>query len=188
MKTAIGALLLLVLLPLRAQETILATGGDMAFPVPIQGQAIAFALADPHCGVTIEVRLGNGGGRAPVEAYLMERVGPDVDEADEIARTSLELGYPHDGWITLFSGLDLEQGGYWLVVGKPKARAHSSLNWFASKPGDVTTTCGVRWVTSRSFIFHSDAAEYLPASNFAPQKYEPHKFLLRVTADHDACP
>jgi len=122
--------------------------------------------------VDIAARLGNGGGHAYLDAYLTKRIGPGTTEDDEIAHTSLDLGYPYDAWVTLFADLDLDKGVYWLIVAKPHDRAFSSLNWFVANPLELKGSCGaVGYLGTKSYTFFSDAAKYIPASKFE-KKYE----------------
>src|SRR5687767_4376467 len=85
MKSAVGSLLFLIVvvtIPLCAQEptmpraTIVAVEGERSWPVPINGQAVGFALMEPEQQVEIAARLGNGGGHAYLDAYLTKRIGP----------------------------------------------------------------------------------------------------------------
>ena len=186
-------LLLAVILaiPLCAQEaaeraTIVWTGGERSWGVGIKGQAVGFHLATDRQAVTISARLGNGGGRAWVAAYLMKSIGPGTTEADEIASATFELPYPYDGLLPLFEDLDLERGTYWVIVAKPSDRAHSSINWFVAEPREYRTSCEVHFAGTRSFTFHGDAGDYLPASKFE-KKYEPYAFQLEVTAVETQC-
>jgi hypothetical protein len=128
--------------------------------------------------VTVSARLGNGGGHAYGDAFLMRRIGPDASERDEIARISFDLVYPFEGWVDLFTNLDLEKGTYWLVIARPYDKAHSSINWFVAQPAG-TTGCFASYLDSQSFTFRSDAAEYLPASKFR-EKYQPYGFQFEV--------
>lgn len=175
-----ATVLLLVLLEVSTEGVV--------WPVGINGQAVGWVLERPQNGVSVSARLGNGGGRAYVDAYLMKAIGPGTSAEQEVARTSLDLQYPHDGWVDLFTGLDLEAGVYWLILARPRERAHSSINWFVARPGEMITSCGVRYVGSRSYTFHGDAAEYLPASKFA-KKYEPYRFQFAVHVEGEGdCP
>lgn len=190
MKPLIAVLVLIVATPLMAQEvvreSILVTEEGTTWPVAINGQAVGWHLASPRAGVTVSARLGNGGGDAYVAAYLMKAIGPGTTEDDEIARTAFDLSYPHDGWVPLFENLDLDAGTYWLIIAQPRERAHSSINWFVAQPFGTLPSCGVRYIGSRSYTFHGDAAEYLPASNFA-KKYEPYTFQFELTAVATVC-
>ena len=188
MKSAIAVLLVLIAGPTFAQEaplalervTLLSVGGQVSWGIGINGQAVGFYLSRPRGPITVSARLGNGGGHAYLDAYLMKRVGPGTTEEHQIARTTFDLQYPHEGWVDLFPDLDLPRGEYWLVIAKPRERAHSSINWFVARPPEPVGTCGVGFLGSKSYTFHGDAAEYLPASRFA-QKYEPYRFQFEVT-------
>jgi hypothetical protein len=199
MKSAIGVLLfLIVAVPLVSQDvppeeraTLLSVGGEIPLPVGINGQAVGWTLTRTHYRVDIAAHLGNGGGHAYVDAYLMHAIGPGTTEEDEVAHRSFDLPYPHDGWITLFAGLDLQPGTYWLIVAKPHEKAHSSINWFVGRPRSVFAACGVRFLESKSYTFHGDAAAYIPASQFE-KKFEPYGFQFELTdermPDSAACP
>lgn len=195
MRSTVGSLLSLIVLivfvtiPLCAQEpampraTVVAVEGERSWPVPINGQAVGFALMAPEQSVEIAARLGNGGGHAYLDAYLMKRIGPGTTEADEIARTSFDLEYPESGWITLFAGLNLEKGIYWLIVAKPHDRAFSSLNWFVASPRQFRASCGgVGYLGTKSYTFFGDAAEYIPASKFEKKFEAAYGFQFEVTA------
>ena len=188
MKAAFGMLVLLGATALFAQEmpppemewvTLIGSRGGMPFPVAVRAQAVGWILSGEHHHVTVSAHLGNGGGHAYVEAYLMRQIGPEATPGDEVASTSVDLGYPFDGWVDLFTDLDLGQGVYWLIVAKPKERAHSSINWFVLQPRFVPGSCHARFLGSQSYAFSIDEAEYLPASKFE-KKYEPYAFEFEV--------
>jgi len=192
MRSVIASLLFLIVIvtiPLYAQEppmpraTIVAVEGERSWPVPINGQAVGFVLMEPEQHVEIAARLGNGGGHAYLDAYLTKRIGPGTSEADEIARTSFDLDYPHEGWTTLFADLDLEKGIYWLIIAKPRERAFSSLNWFVASPKQFRASCGgVGYLGTKSYTFFGDAAEYIPASKFEKKYEAAYGFQFEVTA------
>jgi len=202
MRSAGGSLLLIIVLavsPLGAQQapepepvrtSILEIGGRLAWGVGITGQAVGWELTRPHHNVEVSARLGNGGGHAYFDAYLMRAIGPDASWRDEVAYAPFDLTYPADGWVTLFEDLDLEPGEYWLVVAKPTEKAHSSINWIVATPMSLRSTCDVRYLGTKSFTFLTDTAEYLPASKFA-SKYEPYGFQMALTdslsPDSDRC-
>lgn len=189
MKTAAGSLLLFIVLgiaPLSAQEhqphsTLLSIGGQVAWGIGINGRAVGWSLSQPQHHVTVAANLGNGGGRAYLDAYLMRSVGPGTTGSDEVAYVSLDLPYPFTGWVKLFQGLDLEAGEYWLLIAKPRDRAHSSINWVAANPRILLASSGVQYLGTKSYTYASDAAAYLPASKFAAIELEPYGFGLEVT-------
>lgn len=195
MKAAVTLLLLLTVLPSHAQEppplmpraTIFAVDGERTWPIPINGQAVGFALTEPQQHVAIAARLGNGGGHADLDAYLTKRIGPGTSRADEIAHTSFDLAYPQDGWVTLFVDLDLAKGTYWLIIAKPHERAFSSLNWYVANPKQFRTSCGgIGYLGTRSYTFYGDAAEYIPASKFEKKYESAYGFQFEVTAARTA--
>jgi hypothetical protein len=192
MKTAVGSLLFLVafaLTPLAAQErAMLAIGGDGSWGIGVNGRAVGWTLTNPHHDVKISARLGNGGGHAYADVYLMRSIGPGTTDDDEVARTSFDLPYPFSGWVDVFAGLDLEPGEYWLIIAKPRERAHSSINWIATNPMTLRKSCDLQYLGTRSYTFQTDAATYLPASRFASIEIEPYGFGVLVTSgDHVRC-
>lgn len=187
MKAAIGLVLLLTgsvfaqeAPPVLEVATVLRADGLVTFPVAIHHMAVGFALSREHHHVSIRARLGNGGGRAEVDAFLMRAVGPDAKESDEIARTQFELSYPFDGWVDLFNDVELEKGSYWLVLGKPKESSWSSINWFAVKPETSLSACNAHLTGAQTYTFDSDTADYLPASKFE-KKFTPYAFQIDIT-------
>ena len=198
MKRALVFLLFILAIPLRAQElhllervTVAGARGGVSWPVAIRAQAVGFVLHRAHQRVTVSARLGNGGGHAYVDAYLMRQIGPGATMEHEIAYTTFDLAYPFDEWVDLFTDLDLDAGQYWLVIAKPRDVSHSSINWFVAQPLESTGSCSANVLSSRAYTFHFDEAEYIPASKFE-KKFEPYRFQFEVTelrtAGSSACP
>ena len=186
MKTAAASLLLFMVLgatPVAGHEqrAILGIGGDGTWGVGINGRAVGWSVSQPQYNVTVSANLGNGGGHAYLDAYLVRSVGPGTTREDEVARTSLDLPYPFTGWVTLFEGLELEEGEYWLVIAKPRDRAHSSINWIATNSMTLRRSCDVQYLGTRSYTLPSDAASYLPASKFAAMDLMTYGFGIRVS-------
>lgn len=99
MKTATASLLLFMVLgaiPSTGEEhrAILGIGGEGSWGVGIKGRAVGWSLSRPYQNVTISAKLGNGGGQATLDAYLMRSVGPGTTRRDEVASTSLDLPIP----------------------------------------------------------------------------------------------
>lgn len=190
MKTATTSLLLFIMLgvaSLSAQErrAVLAIGGEVTWGIGVNGRAVGWSLSQPQHNVTVAANLGNGGGHAYLDAYLMRAIGPGTDGSDEVASVSLDLPYPFTGWVKLFEGLELEAGEYWLVVAKPRDRAHSSINWVVANPMMLKTCGDAQYLGTKSYTYASDAAAYLPASKFAAIELEPYGFGIEVTAARD---
>lgn len=185
-----SAALLLVLLgttSLFAQPSILTIGGEIWWGVDVQGRAVGFKLTHPHHHVKIAARLGNGGGHAYVVAYLMQSIGPDTSLRDQVAERAFELPYPFTGWFDVFNGLELEPGEYWLVIARSPEHAHSSVNWIASNPMALRTSCDTEYLGTKSYTFLSDEADYLPASRFET-KLEPYGFGIEITSGDSHLP
>ena len=198
MKRALGILLFVLATPLRAQDlpllervTVAGPRGDVSWPVAIRGQAVGFALNRAHQHVTVSARLGNGGGHAYVDAYLMKQIGPGATREHEIAYTTFDLAYPFDDWVDVFTDLNLDAGQYWLVIAKPRDVSHSSINWFVVRPLESSGSCSAHVLPSRAYTFLLDEAEYIPASKFE-KKFEPYLFQFEVTElrtmGSNACP
>ncbi|HJQ41379.1 MAG TPA: hypothetical protein VKB93_29920 [Thermoanaerobaculia bacterium] len=187
MKAALGWVLCLGATAMFGQEPpelkpfiLLSSHGELSRPMPVvRSQAVGWVLNGEHHHVTVSAHLGNGGGRAPFEAYLMRTIGPGTTRRDEIAGESFDLPYPFDGWVDLFTDLDLAPGEYWLIIGRSKETAFSSINWFVETPRQLTGSCTFRYLGSQSYIFYSDTADYLPASKFE-KKVEPYGFEFEV--------
>ena len=182
MKSAIGLFILLVL-PVTAGEvtepaSLLKLGGQRTWALPIHGQAVGFSL--PYARrVNISARLGNGGGHAYADAFLMRRIGPGTTEKDEVGRIPFDLAYPYEGWVDLFTNIELDAGTYWLVIARPYDVAFSSINWYVAQPPAMTGSCFVSYLDTKAYTFRGDAAEYTPASKFE-KKFEPYAFEFEV--------
>ena len=198
MKRALGFLLFVLATPVCAQDlpllervTVAGPRGDVSWPVAIRGQAVGFALYRAHEHVTVSARLGNGGGHAYVDAYLMKQIGPGATQEHEIAYNTFDLAYPFDDWVDLFTDLSLDAGQYWLVIAKPRDVSHSSINWFVVGPSEPTGSCSAHLLSSWAYTFLLDEAEYIPASKFE-KKFEPYLFQFEVTelraVGSTACP
>lgn len=173
MKLAVAVLLTMGVVPLQAVDSpervrspILSVGGEPVWGKAVVGRAVGFVLLRPHDHISVAVRLGNGGGSATADVFLTRAIGPGTTIDDEVAYRRIDLPYPFFDWFTLFEDVDLEAGAYWLVVARPREKAFSSINWIASHPPLLAGTADLRYLGARSFVFGSDAADYLPASRF----------------------
>lgn len=164
------------------RPVVLSIGGEVITASPVKGRALGWWLRSPHCHVTIAARLGNGGGEASGVAYLMRAIGPGTSPDDEIAQTPFELPYPFDGWIPLFTNLDLPMGEYWLVIAKPRDKTFSSINWILANPMLLNASSAIRYIGTTSYTYDSDVADYIPASKFGP-KYEPYGFEVEIVGE-----
>ena len=168
--------------PEQPRWSVLSIGGPLTRGIAVTGRAVGWSLERPHCSVSVSAHLGNGGGYAIGIAYLTRSIGPGTSAIHEIRQTGFDLPFPFDGWITLFEGLELEAGDYWLIVAKPPEKTFSSINWTMANPMRLKMSSAVRYIGTTSYTYDSDVAEYLPASNFGP-KYEPYGFEIEVTGN-----
>jgi hypothetical protein len=122
-----------------------------------------------YTGVTITANLWDRSALAAATgtAYLMTQVGPGTTSANEFggnAHFSINIGNLTTTPITLFSGLTLSPGTYFLVI----SQLQSSLVWDAGTtfPNSVVLGTGV---TQAVNPFGAAAAEapYAPASIFS---------------------
>ncbi|HET8774384.1 MAG TPA: hypothetical protein VFP80_11350 [Thermoanaerobaculia bacterium] len=157
--------LLILAMPLSG-ETIIMAGGPGEGGTGIETLSQGWSMHQPFRNVTISAHLSNGGGSARGIAYLMRAIGPGTTCASEVASVKFDLPLGYQGMYTLFTGLDLAAGDYWLVFSKPRRGPFSYANWTLTTPLDLTTGpriryLGMAWVTSEERI-----AEYVPASDF----------------------
>lgn len=180
MKRAIVTLVALVtlgVLPLAAQdpsspsfrENIVTAGprGD-AGGTGIQTLSEGWSMDQAYRNVSISASLSNGGGSARGIAYLMRSIGPGTTCASEIANVRFDLPVGYDGMYTLFTGLDLSPGEYWLVFSKPRVGPFSYASWTTSSRQAVTVGAQVRFL-GMAWVVGEDGegiAEYMPASGF----------------------
>ena len=104
-------------------------------------------------------------------AYLTTRIGPGTTVADEIAQgqftVPLELPICSSSscgaLVTVFSGLSLPSGTYFLTLGPP-ATGRSSVGWFPTGEPTLLTDTGV--TAGHNFIVREEAMAYPPATAF----------------------
>jgi hypothetical protein len=105
--------------------------------------ASSWTQAGSYTNVSISAELGDGsndgnsGGDA-ISVYLTNQIGPGTTVANQIASTSISPASV-DETDTLFTGLSLGAGTYYLVLGAPGEFA----NWYGTDLATVTTDIGV---------------------------------------------
>jgi hypothetical protein len=158
---------LLSTVPAFAQSrTLLAAGGSPEWSTGINTLSEGWELRRPFHDVTISAWLNNGGGGGAGSAYLMRRIGPGTTRADEEAFVSFELPLGFNGKYTLFEGLDLPAGVYWLVFAKPAGGPFSYANWATSTPQDMQIDVNVRYLGMAWAGSEDRIDEYMPATDF----------------------
>jgi len=137
------------------------------------GQVVAasWSQSKPYTGVSIAVLVDACNGQTPTaNAYLTTRIGPGTTAMDEIARArfmvpaELPICSPSScgAMVTLFSGLTLGPGNYFLTLG-PDAMSSGIAGWFPALNPTVVLDTGVS--EGASFITTA-VASYPPASLF----------------------
>jgi hypothetical protein len=129
-----------------------------------------------YINVSISAVLSNQFGGNPnstLSAYLTDRIGPGTTAADVIASTSISPT-TFDETDTLFTGLSLGAGSYYLVLAAPGKFA----GWWGTNSPTITTDTGVTdtgyYYTNLQGNGSPDDA-FPPASTFSPDTTD---FLL----------
>jgi hypothetical protein len=117
----------------------------------------------------------NSGQTSTANAYLTTGIGPGTTSANEIAHTQFTVpsgqgpvcspascGFP----ITLFSGLSLGPGNYFLTLGLPSRGSSFVVGWFPVFNPTVVEDMGVSVSGGDAYIARP-ASSYAPASVFA---------------------
>ena len=119
-----------------------------------------------YSGVTIAADLAGTGGVSPHvgtgTAYLMEQLGPGTTAANEVAAPfDVTAPPPSITMTTLFSGLTLGPGTYYLLVDETNP---GDLAWLSANSPSFTLDSGVTDVSS--FGISGSVASFSPASSF----------------------
>lgn len=144
---ALGILLAVTGPPARSGVIISITGGDGQQSTGVAGVAEGFSTPVAIQGVTITAFLGNGNS-APSSgtAFLTPTIGPGTTLAQVIARSDVTVScFFCAQTVTLFTGLDLAAGSYWISFTSPQPPA-SFLNWEVANSATITTTDGAQYV------------------------------------------
>lgn len=156
--------------------------------------AIGFSIASDYTNVSITVPLMafGGGGLWNLQAFLTTQIGPGANAADhEIVSSQQQIAVAGSGFAppytltpyTVFSGLNLAAGTYFLTLGGTFETA--TAFWAGSPLGSlsVNTAAGV------NVVAHSMSgtlpAPYLPASFFLNTAEGPNAFGLWLTVTGD---
>jgi hypothetical protein len=170
--------------------TIFSTEGQGNVGYGILGSLGAWAAGWSQTGtyadvtITAEIDPGTGSGTSGT-AYLMTQVGPGTTVAEQIATASFSATGAEFTPVlnTLFTGLTLGPGNYYLVLTSP-----SGLGWEVATDGITPVAApGVSLIfdnaTARATI-----APYAPASNFPFPAPEDLEFAVTGTAIPEPTP
>ena len=150
-------------------------------------QAAAFQTTIPYSSVSISMPLTDETQAGPIHGtegtvYLMNSIGPGTTSANEVAPpftvSGLTSNYTN---VTLWSGLTLPPGTYYVVVVASNPSPNLSLSAAATAPGAqiISTGAGVSDAGSR---VTSALAGFSPASNFGGFN-PPGQIFLTVTGN-----
>jgi hypothetical protein len=132
------------------------TGGWYVTPV----QYASWTQTGTFSGVTIQANLLSTGGTATGNAYLTTHIGPGTTTAQQIgAAVPISLSNTTPAPVTLFSGLTLGPGTYYLTIER-----QSNLAWECCGTSVVTVTAP--GVTANSDYLVGTIDTYRPASTF----------------------
>jgi hypothetical protein len=148
--------------PARARDIVSSSGSFDGWIVLYSGQAfgVSWTQPTPHDDVTITADLTAFGQSGETgRAFLSTVLGPSATLADEVANTPFTFPTAVDD-LTLFTGLDLPAGTYYLsLVGDSPS---FGSGWVYSDTPDVVTNFGA--TIGESYGFASPGLTYLPSS------------------------
>lgn len=126
--------------------------------------AMGFHLSSAQNNVLIEAAVDSVQPQPNTVFYLMNKIGAGTTVANELGALSIAL--PSTGtlpFVTLFSGLNLAAGDYYVVAGLPAwtQTTQSRLGYSSTAP---TVAAGVTYLGN--FATAAVNAPYLPSSNF----------------------
>lgn len=139
--------------------------------------ATSWSQSKTYAGVSIAVLVDSAivGQTPTANAYLTPRIGPGSTPADEIAHTQftvpaeLPVCSPQScgAMVTLFSGLTLGPGDYFVTISPNATSVGEAVGWFPALNPTVVVDTGVTEGTS---FTASSVAPYPPASAFQVYK------------------
>lgn len=155
MRLSFALSMVLVTAGFASAGTIYSVGGTADTPFTIGGAGIdqmlvsSWTESGPYANVSISAELFNGNG-APISVYLTNSVGPGTTVANEIATTTVSPA-TSDETDTLFSGLSLGSGTYYLILAAPGVSTYAG--WYGTNSATFTEDTGV---TGSADTFVSD--------------------------------
>ena len=136
----------------------------------------SWSQSNPYTGVSISALVDSAlvGQTPTADAYLTTQIGPGTTTANEIARSqftvpvNLPICSPAScgAMVTLFSGLSLGPGNYFITMG-PDPISIGVVGWFPALNPTVLLDTGVSEGNSFVAFLPSAISSYPPASDFA---------------------
>jgi hypothetical protein len=167
MRSSLACLIALLSAGFASAGTIISVTGtpnDFSFSVGGSGAdqvlASSWTQTGSYDNVSISAVLANG---ATMSAFLTDKIGPGTTASDVIASTSVTPSTAPET-DTIFSGLSLGAGSYYLVLAVPGGATLGG--WYGTDPATVTTTTDAG-VTGALDAF-ADKPSNLPDDAFPP--------------------
>jgi hypothetical protein len=132
-------------------------------------QTVSWTFSESFTNVEVAVSLTNGDNEIGHQgtAYLMTQIGPGTTVAHELATTLFTFapvgGFDQLSYVSLFSGLSLGPGSYYVVMTSSESCGACGISAFT----DSFTTAPGAAVGSQRFVGPAGMDPYAPASNWA---------------------
>lgn len=153
--------------------------------------AVSWTQTGTYINVDIGANLISNGSSSPATgtAYLMSRIGPGTTAADQVAAPLAVsvLGNPGiNAMTTIFTGLTLGPGSYYLVIAPDAVSGTDALYWDGIVPPSATLDTGVTLGPAQ--ILSGTQAAYAPASTFTTSTITPIFIVTGTTAPVSSAP
>ena len=182
-RTVVRSLLLLIAVPAFATTIISRTASDPLWDWS-GVQYVSWTQSDAYTNVSVEATLRSNIGGAPAlgTAYLTNLIGSLATPANNVATPfSISIGNGSFAPISLFSGLTLGPGKYYLVISPAGGVTDTALRWAGKNPNTETLGAGVTSNQDGMVYNVGDFnAAYPPASTFG---LKGRTLLFSVTGD-----
>jgi hypothetical protein len=137
------------------------------------------SVAYTNVDITVPVGSGSVVDSGTDTFFLTNQIGPGTTTANEIARTTVTVPGGVDSVVTIFSGLTLPAGNYFLVLGGPFTPA---LFWTFSDSPTITAGPGVTFNNTGAASPNCGFCLYVPATVFDTSSQFPFIFGVSGTA------
>jgi hypothetical protein len=145
------------------------------------GLEASWTSSIPYTNVSISANLTSGSSTASGTDtfFLTTQIGPGTTTANEISRNTLTVPAGPQSVISIFSGLTLSPGNYFLVLGGPFTPA---IFWSTSDSPTITTGAGVTFDGTGVASPNCGVCPYVPATTFDTSSQFHYLFEVSGTA------
>lgn len=178
------------LIPLAQADTIVSVGLGVPGAPAIGSEAnqyLVMSWTSPQAYTNVEISayvFTTDLNYANATAYLTTAIGPSSDPSTLVASASLTLPYMFSypsAELTLFSGLTLGPGTYYLVLAAP-SEGGNVRGWLNGDPNSIVTAPGVSVIQKALITGYGWAnTSYPPASDFSHEYGAPLAFDVTAT-------